>query len=232
MPLTVEDVSHWFGVSEDQVYVWLRAGTIPAYRHHETFHFDQTELLEWATARGLTPAAGFGARAAGLECQLLAPALAAGGTHAAVPGADRESIIAAVVDRLPLPEGTDRAFLAQALLAREALGSTAVGDGIAIPHVRAPIVLALDCPAIALCQLAHPVELKAPDGRPVDLLFVILSPTVRAHLHLLARLAAALKDAKVRDALRERTNLAALAAALAEAEARLAPDALPANPQP
>lgn len=223
MPLTVDEVSRWFGVSEDQVYAWLRTGDMPAFRHHDSFYFNQTELLEWATARGLTPAAGFGARAAAAECSLLAQALAAGGTHAAVPGSSSESIMRAVVDRLPLPAATDRSFLAAALLAREALGSTAVGDGIAIPHVRSPIVLAVDCPAIALCQLAQPVALKAPDNRPVDLLFVIISPTVRVHLQLLARLATVLKDETVRSALQNRTDLAALTFALAHAETRLAP---------
>ena len=80
------------------------------------------------------------------------------------------------------------------LLAREALGSTAIGDGIAVPHVRNPVILHLDRPMITLCFLERPVEFGALDGQPVDTLFTLISPTVRAHLHLLSRLSFVLRN--------------------------------------
>jgi PTS system nitrogen regulatory IIA component len=80
------------------------------------------------------------------------------------------------------------------LLAREALGSTGIGGGIAIPHPRNPIVLHVDHPTIAVCFLTAPVEFRSLDGQPVHTLFTLVSPTVRTHLHLLSRLAHALKD--------------------------------------
>jgi PTS system nitrogen regulatory IIA component len=80
------------------------------------------------------------------------------------------------------------------LLAREAAGSTAVGDGIAIPHVRQPIAVS-GCPAaIALCLLAKPVEFGAADRRAVHTLFTMVSPTIHIHLQLLAKLSSALHD--------------------------------------
>ena len=75
-----------------------------------------------------------------------------------------------------------------AILAREALGSTGIGDGIAIPRVRNPIVLHLSRPIVTLCFLERPVDFGALDGQPVTTLFTLISPTVRAHLHLLSRL--------------------------------------------
>lgn len=63
-----------------------------------------------------------------------------------------------VVEAMRLPEAVDREQLLQVLLAREALASTAIGDGVAIPHVRNPIVLHVARPAITLCLLERPVD--------------------------------------------------------------------------
>jgi len=74
------------------------------------------------------------------------------------------------------------------------LESTAIGDGIAIPHVRNPIVLHVPQPVVTLCFLEAPVDFGALDEKPVHTLFTLISPTVKAHLHLLSRLAFALRN--------------------------------------
>jgi nitrogen PTS system EIIA component len=104
-----------------------------------------------------------------------------------------------LVQVLPLPADVDRELLLRLFLAREASASTAVGDGIAIPHVRNPIVLHVAQPAITLAFLAQPVDFKALDGKPVHVLFSIISPTTRCHLQLLSRLSFALYDGKLRE---------------------------------
>ena len=134
-----------------------------------------------------------------------------------------------MVDTLDLPADVDRAFLYQVLLAREALGSTGVGDGIAIPHVRNPIVLHLSRPTVTLCFLEHPVDFGALDGQPVSALFTLVSPTVRAHLHLLSRLAFALREPRFLAAVRTQASRDEIYAALHAAEAAVvATRALPA----
>jgi PTS system nitrogen regulatory IIA component len=84
------------------------------------------------------------------------------------------------------------------------MGSTGIGDGIAIPHVRNPIVLHVERPFVTLCLLRHPVDFGAMDGKPVHSLFMVVSPTVPAHLHILARLGFVLRDDVLRDMLRSR----------------------------
>ena len=79
-------------------------------------------------------------------------------------------------------------------MAREALASTAVGDGIAIPHPRNPIVLHVTQPLVTLCLLAQPVDFGALDGQPVYALFTLVSSAPRIHLHLLARLSYVLRQ--------------------------------------
>lgn len=66
------------------------------------------------------------------------------------------------------------------LLARERLGSTGLGDGVAIPHCR----IACDEICAAFLKLKEPIDYDAPDGQPVDLLFVFVVPTAENHAHL------------------------------------------------
>ncbi len=80
------------------------------------------------------------------------------------------------------------------LLAREASASTAIGDGIALPHVRNPIVLHVPRPMLTLCFLERPIDFGALDGKPVNVLFSMICPTMRSHLQTLSRLSYALHD--------------------------------------
>ena len=125
----------------------------------------------------------------------------AGGIFYRLAGTDKESVLRSVAEHMRLPEEVDRDFLLRVLLAREALASTGIGDGIAIPHVRNPIVLHVNRPMITLCFLEKPVEFGALDGKPVHALFSVISPTVRGHLHLLSRLAFAIRDTGFKDAI-------------------------------
>jgi PTS system nitrogen regulatory IIA component len=119
---------------------------------------------------------------------------------------------------LDLPPEIDPDFILQVLLAREAMGTTAVGDGIAIPHVRNPILVQLPVPKIALCFLAQPIDFGALDGKPVQILFTIISPTIRMHLHLLSKLAFCLRDQRLRGILGKQCNSEAIMAAVLEIE--------------
>jgi nitrogen PTS system EIIA component len=128
--------------------------------------------------------------------------------HFDVPGEDKLSVLKNVVTLLPLPPQVDSEFLLQVLLARETLGTTAVGDGVAIPHVRNPILLHMAPPSITLCFLRTPIDFGAMDGKPVRILFTLTSPTVKSHLHLLSRLAHALREPRFKEALRAPVNAA------------------------
>ncbi|HGM5582197.1 TPA: PTS IIA-like nitrogen regulatory protein PtsN [Pseudomonas putida] len=87
------------------------------------------------------------------------------------------------------------------LIAREKLGSTGFGNGIAIPHCR---LEGCTAPVSALLHLDAPIDYDAIDGAPVDLLFVLLVPEAAtdAHLELLRQIASMLDRKEVRDRLR------------------------------
>jgi nitrogen PTS system EIIA component len=194
--LVVKDVARLFNVSEKTVYRWIDQGILPAYRINDQYRFNRAELLEWATSRRMNVSPDIFAEPESSATPLpsLVDALQAGGIFYRIGGTEKESVLRAVVETLRLPEEVDREFLLRVLLARETLESTGIGDGIAIPHVRNPVVLHVTRPLITLCFLEHAVEFGALDGKPVSIVFSLISPTVRAHLRLLSRLSFALQD--------------------------------------
>jgi nitrogen PTS system EIIA component len=195
MDLSVRDSARLLKVSEKTIYRWVKQGKLPGYRVNEQYRFNRAELLEWATSQRLNVSADIFAEPDGGPDVGLADALKAGGIHYRLSGVDKLSALQSLVEVMPLPEKVDRQFLLQVLLARESLGSTALGNGIAVPHVRNPIVMHIPRPMITLCFLEQAIEFGALDGQPVHTLFTIVSPTIRAHLQLLARLGFALRQA-------------------------------------
>lgn len=109
----------------------------------------------------------------------------------------------------------DEALIRDALGAREALGSTGLGRGVAIPHGRSA---AIDSPRAAFVRLSTPIEFGAPDARPVDLVAALLVPShfTDQHLQLLAELAEMFSDAELTQSLRVAVDAAALRKKLAK----------------
>jgi PTS system nitrogen regulatory IIA component len=117
-------------------------------------------------------------------------------------------------------DGIARSLVFESLFARERLGSTGLGQGVAIPHGR---IKGLKEALGAFLRLAQPVPFDAPDGNPVSLVFVLLVPekATEKHLQILSELAQMFSD----KALREAMGRAADAAALHELIAAWQPDA-------
>jgi len=218
MQLNVKDVTRLLGVSEKTVYRWINARRLPGYRVSGQYRFNRAELLEWATAQKVhvSPSIFQETEAETSRLPSLGEALREGGIFYRVEGADKTSALRAVVDLLRLPEEVDRNFLFEMLLAREKLASTGIGRGIAVPHTRNPLVLHVPRPMVTLCFLEKPVPFGALDGEPVFALFTVVSPTVKAHLHLLSRIAFALHDTRLNNLLKKQGTRDAILARLTD----------------
>jgi len=96
--------------------------------------------------------------------------------------------------------GIERGKVFDSLFARERLGSTGLGEGVAIPHGR---IKGLKDALAAVVRLAEPIPFDAPDGKPVNLLVFLLVPeaATEEHLELLSELAELLSDASIRDSM-------------------------------
>jgi nitrogen PTS system EIIA component len=196
MQLTVRDVSRFFDVSESTIARWIKQRNLPSHHVGGQHRFNRAEVLEWATANRVKVSVELFDRLQPEDepAPSLSAALEAGGVFHGVRDTSKEQALKALVDVLPLPADVDRELLLRLFLAREASATTAIGDGIALPHVRNPIVLHVDRPSVTLCFLERPVQFGALDGKAVQVLFSMICPTVRSHLQLLSFLSYALHD--------------------------------------
>ena len=105
--------------------------------------------------------------------------------------------------------GLSRALVTDSLFARERLGSTGLGHGVAIPHGR---IKGLKSPMAAVFQLASPIGFDAPDEQPVVLLIFLLVPeaATQKHLEILSEIAELLSDSSLREKLKACTDAGAL----------------------
>jgi nitrogen PTS system EIIA component len=214
--LSLADAARMLSIPEHTLYWWARRGEAPGYLVGDRYRFSEVELLDWAARRNL--AALPAALPRDPDALSLGEALRLGGIHRDVAGADRAAVLGAVVERLPLPDASQRPLLLELLVSREDLGATAIGGGIALPHPRQPLLVGRGEPRAALALLAAPVDFGAPDGQPVRALLLLLTATVRAHLALLRAAALAFSDAALRARILAGAPDAELLSRLAEVE--------------
>jgi PTS system nitrogen regulatory IIA component len=207
--LSVKEVARILAVSENEVARWVREEHLPGLVVSGQLRFHAHDLLEWATARHMSvPPELFANGHDEGPFGLLAAAIKRGGFLPRVPGSDKEAVLQAVVERVSFLSTAERQELGVLLKTRERGGTTAVGDGIAIPHPAHPLVIAGDEPSITLCYLDQPVDFGATDGLPVRALFLLLATNIRNYLTLLAELAAALHNQAVRQAVKNNASQA------------------------
>lgn len=129
----------------------------------------------------------------------LCDALRTGGIFYRLGGTNKSEVFRSLVKVMILPDHIDHEMLLQGFLARESLASTGIGDGVAIPHVRGPIVMHVELPILALGFLEEPIDFDAVDGKPVHILFSLICPTIRAHLQILSHLSCVLQNPRFMD---------------------------------
>ena len=138
-----------------------------------------------------------------------------------LPGRSREEVLSELSRRV-CAEGLipDAEELTARLLAREKLGCTGLGGGIAIPHCKLPD---LDEVVVAVASTQTPVDFGASDGNPVELIFLVVSPAqaAAAHLQALARVSRLLRAPGVVERLREAGSQESFLGVLRAAEAGL-----------
>jgi PTS system nitrogen regulatory IIA component len=124
--------------------------------------------------------------------------------------------LAARVARLT---GIEERYIFDTLLQRERLGSTGLGQGIAIPHAKIPGLRRMFG---VFARLAEPIDFDAVDGAPVDIVFLLLAPEGAGadHLKALARISRLLREGQAVDKLRASKDAAALYAVLTESDVK------------
>ena len=189
MESNAKDLAEYLDVPIDTLERWIRQGRIPVNKHSEICEFNENTLKKWASAHHLA----FKRRKKKpepiqeMEQEPLTAVMHRGGVLYGIDGDTPEAVIESVVGQLMFfSEETKEELLAR-LMEREKMMSTGIGKGVAIPHPRSPLE-ELEQSIIIPCFLKKPVDFNAIDAHPVFCLFMILSTSIKMHLHLLSSL--------------------------------------------
>lgn len=118
----------------------------------------------------------------------LAELIHKGGVFKDVEGSSPEEIYKKITEMINLPAGLPAETVYNALCDREKIMSTAVGNGIALPHARIPLLKDEGDQRICVIYLKNPIDMNAPDERKVFVMFIILSANQHSHLQVLSDL--------------------------------------------
>ena len=141
-----------------------------------------------------------------------------GGVYHQMEGSNPREIIASLIKSLPGIPGLDRDALLQASLEREALMSTGIGRGIAVPHPRNPMLGENGQPFVAMGFLSEPVDWNTPDGSRVHTVFLLVSVSAGQHLNTLSKINFLCQQEKILSLVKAQASQDDIIAAIREAE--------------
>jgi PTS system nitrogen regulatory IIA component len=212
--LTIQEVARMLGADVRRVERMAQRGEIPCQKVGGQFRFNRAEITEWLqrTVGGMSDehlaqvdAGMTQQRRTPQDEMIISPLLRLEAVTTNLGSRTKDSTLRELV---ALAEKTGLVLnsqeLVEAVLHREELHSTAMENGIAIPHPRRPLPYAIAAPILAVARTTQGIVFGAPDGCLTDLFFLTASEDDRHHLHILARLCRMLYDedfvARLRDA--------------------------------
>ena len=194
--LTIEEVAKYLRVSDRTVYDWAQKGEIPAGKIGTVWRFKKSEVENWVNARLSSDSVKQSEQTIQVR-NILSP-----DRIVFINQTSKHDALVELADVLATaPQVKDGAELTQEILKREELMSTAIGRGIAIPHVRLSSVTDLVM-AVGVCR--KPIEdFQTIDDQPVNLLFMIAAAYNQHSYYLktISHFSAKFKDKDLRDAM-------------------------------
>lgn len=196
MKLTINEVAQCLRLPVSTVERWIRQGRLPIQRTDSGYIFNEAALEKWAAMYKL-PFSLPEKESATIQQKTstnLLPVMKRGGLLYNIKGEDVETVLKNAVDNMHILPDNIKDMVYQGLLEREHLAPTGIGKGVAIPHPRNPLTDIISNASISTCYLETPVDFHAVDGRPVFMMFILLSPSTKTHLHLLSSLSFCIRD--------------------------------------
>lgn len=214
MDLKIKDVAELLNVSDATVQKWLLEDKIPHYKIDGQYRFGKREIEDWVMSDAASPfSENEGAvpkkSTGGSQKFSLYRAVHKGDVLRETPGTSKEEIIRLTTKHLGKTHNFDNEILAELLLDRENLQSTALNNGIAVPHTR-DFILSPTHDVIAFVFPKEPLSFGALDGNPVHTLIFLFACNDKRHLHLLAKIAHLSHQKKTQEMLKARPSKEAL----------------------
>jgi len=203
--LTIKDISNLLLLTEKEISGLIKKKEIPYQTINDKFLFNKQQMIEWALSKNLPLNISNHKKLSEYNVQTLKPLL------------DQKSFfyncdfsesfyIEQMISLVDFREPVDKDILVQLLKNREELMSTAIGNGISLPHPRIPLMVGRTKPVINFFFPGTPLSLKSVDGKPVHTIILLISQTIKQHLSLLAHLSFLLSKETFRFALERRLN--------------------------
>lgn len=219
--LSVREAAETLGVSQKTVYRWIKDGRLPSHRLGGQHLLEKSEVNNLMIREGLGPVPDAAQEDQDDEDVSLHEMLTRGGVFYRISGATKKDVLR---NALSMVKGVDDSVsnpLFQMFCAREELASTGIGDHIAIPHARGSLVGYVSHPILSLSFLETPIDYGALDDKPVYALFLLISPNVRTHLRILARLSFCLRTPEFKKAVLNQASRETILNILGQTEASL-----------
>ena len=179
--LTILDVQNLLHVPESTIQRWVRQGNLPCTERAGKYFFNRDTLLSWAEAKDIHVEKKYKARKKPSPIENH-------NWHRLEGNYEWNTLYRDASKLIPYEEKVQNQVYEQ-LVQREELSTTALGHGLAVPHPRIPMKLELRESLVLSVYLENPVDLKAPDQKPVFFLFLLLSRDAREHLQFLSQIA-------------------------------------------
>lgn len=205
MDLTIKDISHLLLLPEKEVKVLIKKKEIPFQNINDKLLFNKQQMIEWALSKNLPLNISNHKKLSEYTVQSLSPLLDQNSFYYDCDFSE-QLYIEQMINLIDFSEPVDKEIIVQLLKSREELMSTAIGNGISLPHPRIPLMLGKNKPVISFFFPENTLQLKSLDAKPVHTIILLISQTIKQHLSLLAHLSFLLSTETFRFALENRLN--------------------------
>ena len=217
MDLKIKDIAQFLVMPEKEIQKLVKAKEIPYQVIQDRVVFNKEKVIEWALGRNIPLNISGNAHFVEYQIKSLLPLLSEDSVFYNCDFTEARCI-EQMTNLALLDPSVDKEVVIQLLKSREQLMSTAIGNGISLPHPRIPLVIGREKPLIHFFFSKHPLKLNSLDGKPVHTLILIISQTIKQHLSLLAHVSFLLSQKKIQNALETRLPYTELISVIEEFE--------------
>ncbi|MFZ1292407.1 MAG: PTS sugar transporter subunit IIA [Melioribacteraceae bacterium] len=187
MDLNSKDISHLLMLPEKNVQQLIKKKEIPYQFLQDKIVFNKQQIIEWALVRNFPINVSQHNKLVEYHIETLSTLLGKDSFHYNCEFSET-SYIEQMISQINFEKNIDRNIIIQLLKSRESMMSTAIGNGISLPHPRVPLMVGRNKPIINFFFAKEPLNLNSIDGKPVHTLILLISQTIKQHLSLVAHL--------------------------------------------
>ncbi|MCK9212766.1 MAG: PTS sugar transporter subunit IIA [Ignavibacteriaceae bacterium] len=205
MDLTIKDISVLLLKPEKEIQGLIKKKEIPFQTINDKLLFNKQQIIEWALSRNIPINISNHEKMSEYHVETLNTILDENSFFYDCDLSEK-TYIEQMVNLIDLEKNVDKGIIVQLLKNREELMSTAIGNGISLPHPRIPLMVGKNKPLINFFFPKNPLDLKSLDEKPVHTIILMISQTIKQHLSMLAHLSFLLSQEAFRFALANRLN--------------------------